>query len=446
MQVLKFGGSILRQQADFQAMLTVLRAASHSPTLVIVSALGSTTRELESCCRSSLQSYDSAQEQCEQLLRRTDELATELLGASEAMHEFREHLLSVQMQLLQLLRGVSITQQLTSRIRDKILSFGEHIALRLIHAYVNANGVAAAHVDAEHIIVSDSQHGNAQPLRRETHFNVARSLLPLFESEKLVIMQGFVARSQHGQTTTMGRESSNLSAALMAQLLHADVLTVYTNVHGIRSADPSLISNTSLVSQLSYAQAHELAAAGVKLLYPTMIEPLRAAQIPMRICHLHHPDAGATLVSSQASTQAIRVALLVNGLSLIQIRSRSLKANNQLVHEFVCGVVSHPAVQDVTRGASELSILCTTETVSEIIAGLPDDCTVHRHDGVDLIRLRHAQSFRVHSLLDLLARSANAESIVQINYGESDLSSSILCTSESSQSLYQELHDSVLAV
>ncbi len=444
MHVLKFGGSILRSAEDFMAMAEILRQRTSSPCLVIVSALSNSTRELDACCTLAIDSAERAEQRCDDLLRRTQSWSEALLHSVDSKQTFARYVEQSRAEILQLLRGIAITKQLTPRIRDKVLAFGEHIASVLIGLYLGDQGITTQTVNAEEIIVTDGTHGAARPLRRESHYNSARLLLPILDSGKIVIMAGFIARSEGGHTTTMGRESSNLSAALMAQLLHAEELTVYTDVEGLRSADPSVVNNARLIPQLSYAQAYTLAAAGLKLLYPSMIEPLRAANITMNVRHLRNPDGPSTRIDADHSARSLGVALRIPAVSVIHMQARSLTAAQGLRTEAIRCATELAGLHHLSSGSSALSVCIDPESCSALISRLPDDVSSTRHDGVDCIVLIHTPDLPLQRLASTVATHEPSEDILRCSWMETEHTSVVICRSDSAESLYRNLHSILL--
>jgi hypothetical protein len=139
----------------------------------------------------------------------------------------------------------------------------------------------------------------AQPLIEETAHNVQQRLLPVLEPGRVVLTQGFVARSVRGEITTMGQESSALTAALLAVLLRAEEVVMWTDVAGIRQCDPAVVPEAALVERLSYEQALRIARAGLRLLYPRMVELAWRYKLRVRICSAFAPHAGETVVSEE---------------------------------------------------------------------------------------------------------------------------------------------------
>ncbi len=441
MKVLKFGGSVLRNDSDFERMAEIIWNRRNEPTLVVVSAIGSMTRDLQrSCAQARLSVPDEAPQNANDFFDTFELLYKSLLITESSLDAMRGIVDTLRQQLHNYLRGIAITQQLTPRILDSVLAIGEELTLDLCVLYLQQKAMLPQRCDARDVIVSDSHFGAAHPLRRETYHKVASELLPRLEGGGLVIMQGFVARSQDGWTTTMGRESSNLSAALMAQMLHADELLVYTDVAGIRSADPTLVPGSRLIPQLNYTQAHILAVNGVKLLYPTMIEPLRSAGIPLTIRDVRRPDSEHTVVSANSPLHVLKTIICAQQVSLVRYSMRSFKAAEQLTTHLEKTFEAHEGVLLRTQSASSLSIVLAAGMADRLQGDIPDDCTMGISDGLALITAFNADEAIRQYMNSATKNSREIVDIVASDLGEFDQCSHLLCAMNQATSVVQAIH------
>jgi aspartate kinase len=168
--------------------------------------------------------------------------------------------------------GVSITKELSPRTLDKILSFGEQVSAIVLQSYLKSRSIDARFIGAEQIIITDENFGAAQPLIEPTTEAVKRNLLPLFKETDIVFTQGFIGTSRNGYPTTMGFESSNLTALILAHILESKEVIFWTDVEGIRSSDPKIVRNTKLIEEISFETAEYLSLNGLKLIYPSMLK------------------------------------------------------------------------------------------------------------------------------------------------------------------------------
>lgn len=294
---MKFGGAVLHKPAGFYDMLNIVLGERRRPIMIVVSALGTTTRELGSAAALAAQGEaDAALQILENIHRYHLACAQELLDASHlaaADNELAHHV----QQARTLLRSIAVTRHLSPRTSDRILSIGEDLSRSLACIYLTSAGVGVRQVDARQIIVTNEQYGAAEPLIEKTKICTAQLLQSLrADHQDIAVTQGFVGSTESGETTTLGKESSNLTATLLGASLGAEEVVIWTDVQGVRTIDPKYSSDSRVRSHLSYEQARLAATSGLKLIYPTMITPAEQAAIPIRIASAHDPHADSTLI------------------------------------------------------------------------------------------------------------------------------------------------------
>jgi aspartate kinase len=250
----------------------------------------------------------------EAIIGRHRKFAAELIGQGREFGELNILIDQAAGKLRGILRGISITRELTPRTRDAALSFGELFALIIIDAFLAREGFSHKAIDAAELIATDSNYGNARPVIDKTRANVESIMRPAIDSAGLAITQGFVARSMDGEITTMGIESSNLTAILLAGMLGVDSVTFYTDVDGILCADPEIIPDARRIGRMDYDTAYRAALSGLKLIYPPMIEIARRNGIGFVFRNAFN-GGDSTLVSTEGCTEIPPIIILKEHLS-----------------------------------------------------------------------------------------------------------------------------------
>ncbi|GIV50160.1 MAG: aspartokinase [Candidatus Kapaibacterium sp.] len=310
MNVIKIGGSTLRTAKDFERLAARLAAHHPPPAVVVVSALPMVTRKLEQAARLAEQRrLPEALEMLGHIVRHHEELAGVVLSDSAIRQALSMLAGELQQRTERLLRGVSLTGELTPRTLDRIVSVGEKLALHLLHHALSQRGLSVATLPASELIMTDAAFGNAAPLEDAIAERVRQRLLPAFDRADYILTEGFVGATLEGETTTMGKESSTLTAALLARQLSARELVLYTPVSGIFTADPMEVAAARRIDHLHYDDAERLARAGLKLLFPTMIAPLRAAMCILRITTLDASSGESTQIDAQEDASCPFVAI-----------------------------------------------------------------------------------------------------------------------------------------
>ncbi len=298
-KIMKFGGRALSEPHSFSSMADILFKHIDSKQLIIISALADTTKMLkQSAFLSEKSSFDEAKIIIESIIDKLVLYAKSLISNQYILKELINNIHNYSEEINKILLGINITNELTPRTLDLIMSYGEKLALQLVFAFLKQKDFSVALVDAENLIVTNNRFNYASPLFEDTSINCKELLFPLFHNFQIVITQGFVGRSKTTQqTTTLGLESSNLSAALLAAICYTDELIFWTDVEGFRSCDPKFVVNTKLIPSISYHDAKLLALNGFKLIFPQMIDIAINSNIELHYKSIFSPDGEFTKIS-----------------------------------------------------------------------------------------------------------------------------------------------------
>jgi aspartate kinase len=284
MEIMKFGGTVLNTVEGFSAMSAIINQHSDAPIGIVVSAFGRSTRELEQAAITAESGNErKALEQIQRIVNIHKSYAVTLLKNSDVLQGLLALLDESTEHLVGYIRGVAITGELTPRTLDSILSFGEYFAAHITRHYLKEQNINIGFADAARIIVTDDNHTVARVQEQATVHKFATLVKPLFETHQCVLMQGFVGHTVENEVTTMGKESSNLTAALFASSMEASVLTIWTDIDGVFTSDPKNISSAQPLPSLTYKQAYTAGIHGVKLLFPPMIRHARDHGTPIVI-------------------------------------------------------------------------------------------------------------------------------------------------------------------
>ncbi len=225
--------------------------------------------------------------------------------------------------LFKLLEGVSFLGDYSIKIKDQVLAYGELISAKLVTKLLIGKGVKAVCVDSRKLIKTDDNFGDARVLEAVSKENVLLEFAR-FDAEAVPVITGFIASTENGETTTLGRNGSNYSAALIANFLDAEELQNYTHVDGIFTANPDYVADAQRISELSYAEANELASFGANILHAKTIIPLIEKNIPLRILNTFKRENEGTLISAKTSKEGIKSLSVIENVSLINLEGRGL--------------------------------------------------------------------------------------------------------------------------
>ncbi|MBC8146138.1 MAG: aspartate kinase [bacterium] len=322
MIVAKFGGGLLNGAEGLLRVRDAI-AALPRPLVVVASAFGHVTNQLESIATEAINSESRALELLRILADEHRAVARDVLDAS-AFDEWRVIADAYVVRLEEIVHGLGIVHELSPRTMDLTVSFGEHLSSATLYAALRSAQVPAQIIPATELIITDNRHRFARPNINLTRERVTSRLLPLLTGDNVVVTEGYIARSASGETTTMGRESSDYSATLLAELLGASEVRIYTAVPGILTADPSIVDEARTLKNLSYAAARTLGELGAKILHPRTVLPLEQAGIPLIIRSL--TESGTTINSSEQS-HGSSIALLPDA-SMVTVHLPAVSTND----------------------------------------------------------------------------------------------------------------------
>lgn len=304
-KVMKFGGRALSSTNSFFSMADILYKHKNTKQLIIVSALEDTTRMLKKAAQlaENLNSPETKQI-IENIYDKHFNYANQIISNHYILQELRAVLTNYKSEIQKILEGVNITNELTARTLDLIMSYGEKFALQLVYHFLKEKNFSIRFIEAEKLIVTNNNYNYASPLYEDTLAQCKDNLFPLLDSFQIVITQGFVGTSKSSkQTTTLGMESSNLSAALLSAICNTSEITFWTDVEGFRSCDPKLINNTKPVKSISYKDARLLADNGFKLIFPKMIDIAIKSKIRLIYKSIFSPDGDFTEIAEKDTVE-----------------------------------------------------------------------------------------------------------------------------------------------
>ena len=308
MKILKFGGKSLANDG-IEKVIDIIITSHKEPLSVVVSARGNTTDELEALL--------------EKASRGEDYTADFQQLKDEQQYDPRVSF-EPEFQLLEkLLEGVSLLKDYSPKTKDLVLAQGELMSAKLVAALLKRKGLESTFVDSREIFKTDAVVGNAQIINSVSE-KLTRDRFATIPPNYVAVVTGFIASTEKGDTTTLGRNGSNYSAALLANYLNASELQNYTHVDGIFTANPELVPEAKIIRHLSYEEANELANFGASILHAKTIIPLIEKGIPLRIKNTFNSDDAGTLIHQESVQEGIKSISVIKDNALIVMEGRGL--------------------------------------------------------------------------------------------------------------------------
>lgn len=296
-RVMKFGGSVLiSTESILQAAQAALETRGDHRVVVVVSAMRGVTDRLYGVLRAlRLRDVHSALAEAREVSRLHFRVARSILGHEEPDSPLRLELTALGRELDRLVSGAEEHESF-AHLGDEIVSFGERWSARIFAAALEKLGAKAKALDAFHFIMTDGNRDKPQPKLLESRQKIQRALQVCFDERAIPVVTGFVAATPEGRKTTLGRNSSDLSAAVLACALGARDLTIWTSVDGFFDMDPRRKRDAQWLEYLSYEEAAELAKKGAKVVHGKALTFLAEHRVPLLVRNANKREAQGTWV------------------------------------------------------------------------------------------------------------------------------------------------------
>ena len=301
--VMKFGGTSVEDQAAIERTVSIVagRVSMGKHPVVVVSAMAKVTDQLlRAAAAASTGDRTGALAISSRLRSRHRDTAAALIKNQKDSGALVTWVDQKFDQLDEILRGLAAILELTPRISDLIVSYGERLSSRMIAAAFCERGIDAAHVDAREVVITDSQFQKAIPLDSAIEKRAHEKVRPLLNDKKVPVMGGFIGSNEAGITTTLGRGGSDFTGALIGGALAAEAIEIWTDVDGIMTSDPRVCPDALRVKVISFEEAAELAYFGAKVLHPATILPAVKKNIPVLVLNSRNPTNEGTRIISLA--------------------------------------------------------------------------------------------------------------------------------------------------
>ena len=333
MIVMKFGGTSVESAAAIERVAGIVKAREHQRPVVVVSAMGKTTNNLLAIASAAVAGKR------EDFIRRIHDLRdlhsrqarlvvplAERAGLDRFLDEnFQE--------LTELVKGLAVLGELTPRSIDAISSYGERLSSYIVTLAFRHFGLAAEHLDARDLIVTDRRHTHAAPLFPETYKRLAATIPPI-AAKSVVVMGGFIGSTEDGVTTTLGRGGSDFTASIVGAGIGAAEIQIWTDVDGMLTADPTILPGGHRVKTISFAEAAELAYFGAKVLHPATVVPAVEKNIPVLILNSRRPEVTGTRIVAEAvhCANAVKSIACKRQIAVVNIHSTRMLMAHGFLH------------------------------------------------------------------------------------------------------------------
>lgn len=295
MKIFKFGGASIKDAKSVKNTLKIVNQYRNTPLCIVVSAMGKSTNALERIAANYYYQKQDWRDDIRGLKLYHLKIVEGLFkGNNEAVAKLHEMFTNFEESLL----IPNVHGHTYNRVYDRIVSFGEQVSTMIISQYMQQNGLPVALLDAKDLIITDN---NYRAARVNWEATVPAVLKKIDADKGIYITQGFIGADQDGFPTTLGREGSDYTAAILAYSLEAEEVIIWKDVPGVLNGDPKEFVNSKLLNQISFTEAIELAYFGASVIHPKTIQPLQRKEIPLFVKSFVHPEKPGTAIRKGAA-------------------------------------------------------------------------------------------------------------------------------------------------
>ncbi len=398
-RVFKFGGASLREPERIRNVADILQNYREQPLLIVVSAIGKTTNALEEVVEAHAASNGQAFELLNAVKEDHYRIAQELFGGDkEIFATINDSFVEIEWVLEE------PPHDNYDYMYDQIVSVGELVSSRIVHAFLNKENLPTQWLDARDIILTDNIFREGWVQWPATTERANRTVKPMLENGGFVITQGFIGSTTENFTTTLGREGSDYTGAIFSYCLDAEDMTIWKDVPGVLTADPRLFDNVVKIDRLSYKEAIEMTYYGAKVIHPKTIKPLQNKSIPLFVKSFIDPAGEGTYISDEVGDKYPPMVAVEQEQAILQISTRdfSFVAEHHMSYLFTKIADLRLQVNMMQNSAISFNVVVNDvdNKVDRFAAMIQDQFKVMIDRDLELITVRHYHG----DILDELSR------------------------------------------
>jgi aspartate kinase len=396
MKVFKFGGASVSSAEAVRNSVNILKMFPENK-VVVISAMGKTTNALEVVVKRYFNQDPGVSTAFQEVKDYHYKIIAELWGEPTDLPEVEKLFAWIENRI----KGEPSLN--FDYEYDQIVAFGELLSTQIISLYFNKIGLNNRWIDVRTCLKTDDQYRESN-LNWELSARLSKRTFT-FETDDLYITQGFIGGTLTNQTTTFGREGSDYTAAILANLLDAEDVSIWKNVPGIMNADPDFFADTQKLDELSYKEAIELSYSGAKVIHPKTIKPLQNKHIPLLVKSFLEPEKPGTIIHSvEHSLELIPVIIVKKNMALITLTPNdfSFISINSVSDVFSLFARFRLSVGLIQQSAIDLSLAFDEpeKGIDELIGQLNQKFEVKYNTGLDLVTIRYYTPQAIDQIVD----------------------------------------------
>ena len=399
MKVFKFGGASINSADRFKNTANIIQSFSGEKLLIVISAMGKTTNALETIVNAY---FEGRKEEALQLFEQLKNNHLDLVKYLNVTHwqASENKLKDLFTEIEWLLHDKPVRHY--DYYYDQIVCCGELFSSSILCHYLEEQKSKVKWLDVRDIIRTDDNFRDAAIDWEYTDNRVKDSVLPLFDEFDIVITQGFIGATDENESTTLGREGSDYSAAIFANLLNGESVTIWKDVDAVMSADPKKYPDASILHELSFTEVIEMAYYGAQVIHPKTIKPLQNKNIPLLVKSFLDPSLKGTIISKAISKNLPPIIVNKEKQVMIQFKSKDFSFVDdkpvQELHELFSQIRLRPNVSQHTA----ISLICCfddhAEKIDQLAAAASAIFDVELERNLSMLTIRHYTNEKIESL------------------------------------------------
>ena len=399
MKVFKFGGASINSANRFKNTANIIQSFSGEKLLIVISAMGKTTNALETIVNAY---FEGRKEEALQLFEQLKNNHLDLVKYLNVTHwqASENKLKDLFTEIEWLLHDKPVRRY--DYYYDQIVCCGELFSSSILSHYLEEQKSKVKWLDVRDIIRTDNNFRDAAIDWEFTDNRVKDSVLPLFDEFDIVITQGFIGATDENESTTLGREGSDYSAAIFANLLNGESVTIWKDVDAVMSADPKKYADASILNELSFTEVIEMAYYGAQVIHPKTIKPLQNKNIPLLVKSFLDPSLKGTVISKAISKNLPPIIVNKEKQVMIQFKSKDFSFVDdkpvQELHELFQQIRLRPNVSQHTA----ISLICCfddhAEKIDQLAAAASEIFDVELERNLSMLTIRHYTDEKIDNL------------------------------------------------
>ncbi len=472
--VMKFGGTSVGSVDALINATQIIKDAKRdwARVVVVTSAMsGVTNLLLDSAALASQGKADSLPSVESTLREKHFSAADALIKVEKLRAETKAEINALILALVDLCKAIAVLGEASPRALDAVASLGERMSLRLLGAIVNDAGIKAQAIESAEFIITNAHYQNAHPDFKVTTEKTRGLLNPMMDAGIIPITTGFIGATPEGVITTLGRGGSDYSAAIIASVLPANDVWIWTDVDGVMTTDPRIVKEAKTLPEISYGEIAELAYYGAKVLHPKTIRPVVEAGIGLRICNTFNPSHPGTRLTANGHAagnskahigdQVIKAVTAIRKQKLVTIEGRGmLGVPGVAARAFGAVASTGTSVPLITQASSEQSICFAvpTESADQVLDALQKNFAIELSER-DIDRVWATDEVAIITAVgsgtrntpgvagQIFSKLGDKEiNVLAIAHGSSDVSISMVVETKDTEIAVRALHELIVDV